>query len=317
MWLLLPQATPTGPCGPQSTDPHQARRHSGKSDSDGITDSGVIVGFSTDTSGFGHGWKWSTGTGTTEVFSPDGASLIFAGADGTGYAVGRYYPPGKLNAHAFRYHLANGYFEDLFPDCVRTVLEAVDLIRLVQPTGPDEDACLNDQDIIATDGHAIDFLGNVAGTLQVGVQQYKFAYLWPNGFAAVDLQGLAAPNSGIAAHQATAVYGALVIGPYTAANGATRTYSWTGGDSWVGDMGLSANIYPNALNSFWRIVGHSTTGTQHPVTWYNNQLLQLPVPSGLKNGDALAVNRCGSVVGSATDANGMQHALRWTKANCD
>jgi uncharacterized membrane protein len=283
----------------------------------GITDSGVIVGNSTDPGGHSHGWRWSAETGTTEVFSPDGGSLIFTAASTNGYATGRYFPPGKLGAHAFRYYIANNYFEDLFPSCIRTVLESLGLMGLVVPTGPNEDYCLSDQDIIATEGFATDVLGNIVGTMRIGNAQYKLAYLWPNGFDPIDLHSLASPGSGIDAQQATAVAGALVLGPYISWNGAQRTFSWSGGNGWLGDMGLSTNIVPNALNNNWRLVGHTTTGSQHPVTWYNNQMLTLFVPSGQSSGDATGLNRCGTIVGAAMDANFRMHALRWTKASCD
>jgi hypothetical protein len=82
-------------------------------------------------------------------------------------------------------------------------------------------------------------------------------------------------------------------------------------------MGLSDNTYPNALNSNWRMVGRTTTGTQRPFTWYLNKLTYLPVPGGQSYGDALGLNRCGTIVGYALDSSNRKHALRWTKANCD
>ncbi|GEM_PF-5936524 len=283
----------------------------------GITDAGVIVGNSMDTSGHKHGWRWSAETGTTEMLSPnDGSSLIVTAAFANGWTTGYFYPPGKFGSHAFRYNLANGYFDDhLFPDCVRDLLVSLNLAGLI-PSEYGSSGCLNDKDMVATEGYAVDLLGNVAGSLEIGNGQYKLAYLWPNGSSPIDLHAPGWPI-GIDAQQATALFGTLfVIGPYVSGSG-YRTFKWSLGTGLVEDMGLNDNVYPNAVSSYLRMVGFTTTGTQRPVTWNNNALSHLPVPTGLNYGNATGVNRCGNLVGAAQDANFKQHALRWTKANCD
>jgi len=281
----------------------------------GITDAGVIVGASTDGSGHRHGWRWSAATGTTEMFSPvDGTSLIFNAATAGGWTTGIHFPPGKLGAHAFRYHLFGGAFQDLFPPCVRTLLNELGLQGSIPPGHPVTD-CLNDsEDLIATRGASIDAIGNVAGQLQVGVGQSVYAYFWPGVGGAVNLRAM---NPSVDAKQATAVNGS-VLGPYLASDGSTRAYSWSGlSGGGLGDMGLSIGVFPNGLSNMGRLVGHSSTGNQRAVTWYANKVIYLGVPGGMTFGDAVAVNRCGNVVGNAQDAAFKQRAFRWTKTGCD
>jgi hypothetical protein len=269
----------------------------------GITDAGVIVGSSVDTSNHSHGWRWSAGTGTQEVLAPDGSPAVISAAASNGWTTGIHYPPGKLNSHAFRYSVVSGHFDDLFPASVPDLLASLGLSGLIVGNNTDG--------LVATIGTAVDVIGNVAGTLKIGVNQYRLGYVWPGGGGSVDLHAL---NTDVDVQEATAING-TVVGPYIAWNGTERTYSWIAGGL-LGDMGVGASAHPLGLSSLGRLVGRTTTGTPRPLTWYINTLTYLPTLGG-HDGQAIAVNRCGTVVGYALDASSRPRPLRWTKSGCD
>lgn len=282
----------------------------------GITDAGVIIGTSVDVLDKRHGWRFSVGSGTTELFGPGGAPLLFTAAASNGWTTGTFFPPGQSVDHAFRHVLGSGVVEDLYPACVRTVINAHGLGNLIPPGYPANDCLNGTAQLLTTHGFAVDVLGNVAGKLEIGNGQFFFGAFWRGGFGpeAIDLHGL---NNSIDVKEATAVSG-TVLGPYIGWDGSERTWSWsTLNGSLLGDMGLPVSARPLGLSSNGRMVGYRTTAPQLPVTYRQGSLTNLPVPLGLSSGSAGAVNRCGNIAGNAYDAQFRNHGLRWTKANCD
>ncbi|MEO8032417.1 MAG: hypothetical protein ABI765_16335 [Gemmatimonadota bacterium] len=256
-----------------------------ESSATGIIDRGDIVGWSRDVSGFEHGWVWTVKMGTIEIHSPIGPHMRVNAAASNGWTTGYLWDPVNLTKHAFRHSIVTGYWEDLHPPGVG--------------------------DTISTFGNAIDVIGDVAGEYDLGMGQFVFGYLWEGGGPAINLNKM---NPDV--HSATAVNG-TAVGPYLAWTGNVQTWSWTVGGT-PGDMGVGVATFPHGFSSMGRLVGHTTSGDQKPFTWYKSGFTTLGVTTGLNNGDALGLNRCGLVVGSAlSKANFHSHALKWAPLACD
>jgi hypothetical protein len=145
------------------------------------------------------------------VLSPiDNSSLIMGAAASNGWTTGYHYVPATLAKHAYRFNVVSGAFEELFPPCVRTVIDDLGLDSMIPPGHPAPD-CLNDStELIGTAGNAIDAFGNVAGRMEIGDHEFVRGYMWQGGGGPMDLQKL---NGDLVIQEATAVSG-TAVGPY-------------------------------------------------------------------------------------------------------
>jgi uncharacterized membrane protein len=107
-----------------------------------------------------------------------------------------------------------------------------------------------------------------------------------------------------------------VVGAYWVNNGKRQGFVW---DWYFGLqlMGpLSADYQPHRISDNDRIIGTDSESSR-AFTLYKGVFSYLPPLAPGKPTYASAVNTCGTIVGTAHDANGVPRAVRWSRRVCD
>ncbi|BDG08382.1 hypothetical protein [Anaeromyxobacter paludicola] len=229
----------------------------------------------------------------------------------------------------------------MFGRCGKLVLSS--LLAAAPLLGDAQFTTLGSQDGISVEAHALNDLGQVAGTGRravlwragtlldlgtlggswssasalndsgqvVGVSETatgaSHAFLWESGA----MQDLGTPGG--ASSSAVAVNDARqVAGNGTTAGGASHAFLWSAGT--LTDLGTlgGASSAATALGAAGQVVGESATATgdTHAFLWQAGTMLDLGTLGGATS-RATAVNAAGQVVGDSTTATGDTHAFLW------
>lgn len=140
------------------------------------------------------------------------------------------------------------------------------------------------------------------------------AHLWTPGGSVEPL----APNLPIGTSSAAIGVNnkTRVVGAYWVNNGKKQGFVW---DWYFGlqPMGpLSADYSPHRISDKDRIIGIDHASSR-AFTLYNGVFSYLPPLAPGKPTYAAAVNTCGTIVGTAHDANGIARAVKWSRRVCD
>jgi len=251
----------------------------------GITDAGIIVGWSRPSGGFPvpSGWFYDPATNHLEsIPSISGGGVVANAAASNGWVTGTRTNGVTLAPTAFRFSVNTHFLEDLTP-----------------------------AGFAGSEGYAIDVVGDVGGMVYTATAGVTHGFAWYGGGSTQDLTALES-----SVPYATAING-VVVGPFKPYDGVTpRVFSYMIGGS-LGDIGAGINRYPTAISSLGRLVGYGTTSTHTPFTFYNTVSSSLPTVNALHDVAPAALNRCGTIVGTGYDAAWRTHAIVWSKLSCD
>lgn len=282
-----------------------------------ITDSGIVVGYSTELRSPVHAWRWQDGEITHLVAS--GWDVFPVDVNERGEVAGRVFSRYGRQQQAVLWD-RDGVEVMLAEPEANAWASAIDergrvaghLTRdgvtraVLWHDGVTTDlGALGDGPVTAAPGDALNERGEVVGTSYVAGRPH--AFLWRDGV----MTALPTPPGATSTAQAIDDRG-RVLGRVDDPAGPDGPVVWDGGRMHLLDPDGRSAFTPTAVHEDGHVVGRGGPQGSTPMVWDRRTgLRSLPV-LGAEGGSALGVGRPGLVVGAAsTAAPGWRHAVVW------